>query len=103
NGLTRINNGTFLFRGASTMGTAAATTAIPNIVVNGLGGSLVGGGGPGGGTQVSIIPFAIGDTTAVGTGTTFVTYDTSVNNFGVRPLLVATEYIQQTTPGIPAS
>lgn len=87
--LTRTDRGTFLFRGAGLGGTgtsgfitfASAPTA-----------DLVGGGGLAGTTNISILPYAIGDTTATGTGTAFVTYGAT----GVRPL-ASTEYVANLT------
>ncbi|MBY0260994.1 MAG: hypothetical protein K2Q20_01535, partial [Phycisphaerales bacterium] len=87
--LARTDRGTFLFRGAGLGGTgnsgfitfASAPTA-----------DLVGGGGLAGSTNISILPYAIGDTTAAGTGTAFVTYGAT----GVRPL-ASTEYVSNLT------
>ena len=83
--LSRADRGTFLFRGTSLGGTgnvgfitfASAPTA-----------DLVGGGGGAGTTNISILPYAIGDTSGSGTGNAFVTYGAT----GVRPL-AATEYV----------
>src|SRR5439155_5800744 len=88
NGLTRINNGTFLFRSAggtvaTNLGGGPATTTQANILIgNNATLGLIGGGGPAGSTTISILPYAIGADTAAGTGTTFVTYDVN----GIRTL-----------------
>jgi autotransporter-associated beta strand protein len=60
--------------------------------------SLVGGGGAAGTTNVSIFPWAIGDTSATGTGNTFVTFEGgSLSGVGIRPLAVS-EYATTITP-----
>lgn len=87
--LARTDRGTFFFRGTGLGGTgnsgfitfASAPTA-----------DLVGGGGLAGTTNISILPYAIGDTSATGVGTAFVTYGAT----GVRPL-ASTEYVNNLT------
>jgi fibronectin-binding autotransporter adhesin len=76
NGLTRVNNGTFLFRtgATSTLGSAAASATSANILFgNGPAGlGMVGTGlGP---TKTAIIPYATGGDSAGSTGNLFVTY-----------------------------
>ncbi len=82
--LARTERGTFLFRG----------TALGNAFGNGVSNllfttapSLTGGGGAG--PAISILPYAIGDTSAVGSGAGFVTYTPAT---GIRPLNSSTEY-----------
>ncbi len=91
--LARQNNTTFSFRGAGLGGAPGAGVA--NLyVTNFPSAALVGGGGGAGSTNISILPFAIGNAgttttfTAAGqVGSSFVTYDVN----GVRPL-ATTEY-----------
>lgn len=87
--LSRADRGTFLFRGSSLGGTGNfgfITFASAPIA------DLVGGGGAAGTTNISILPYAIGDTSGSGTGNAFVTYGAT----GVRPL-AATEYVANLT------
>jgi autotransporter-associated beta strand protein len=91
--LARADRGTFLFRG-STLGASATSgqikfTASPA-------GDLVGGGGLAGTQTISILPYAIGDASATGTGNSFVTYDPVL---GIRPLNTGTEYASNLTSG----
>ena len=88
--LVRNNNGVVLFRGtnlgANTIASHTANTS--NIVfTTAPTGQLVGGGGSAGSQNISILPWAIGDASATGTGSSFVTYDAN----GIRPL-AAGEY-----------
>jgi autotransporter-associated beta strand protein len=85
--LTRVNNGVVAITGtnlgaapANGVGNVFFTTTPPTA-------QLVGGGGGAGTATVSILPWAVGGTTA-GTISSFVTYDSN----GVRPLNTATEY-----------
>jgi fibronectin-binding autotransporter adhesin len=83
--LARNDRGTFLFRGTN-LG-SAGSGGVGNILFTAPP-VLVGGGGAAGSTNVSILPYAIGDPSASGVGTSFVTYGA----FGIRPLNVSTEY-----------
>jgi fibronectin-binding autotransporter adhesin len=82
----RSNNGTVLFRGANLGGTGVGSARI--VATNPAGLPLSGAGGADGSTNKSIIPFAIGDNSATGAGSGFVTYDAVT---GVR-LLTSGEY-----------
>ncbi len=89
--LTRQNNATFDFRGTGLGGTPGNT--VSNIYVTAPP-ALVGGGGGAGSTGISIVPYAIGNSTnataftAAGqVSSSFVTYDVN----GIRPL-ATTEY-----------
>ena len=98
-GLQRINNGTFLFRaGNGNIGTAAATTAIANLTFgNNVAGDLIGGGGAAGTPTISILPYAVGDSTTGGAGGTFVTYGAN----GVRLMASLSEYnVQANAAGV---
>ena len=93
--LTRQNNSTLYLRGAGLGGSAGASN-VATITAAGIGSSLVGGGGSAGTTTISILPWAIGNTStstsltaANNVGASFVTYD-ATNGF--RPLAAATEY-----------
>ena len=92
--LTRQNNSTLYLRGAG-LGSTAGAVNIATITATGVGSSLVGGGGTAGTTSISIVPWAIGNTStstsltaANNVGASFVTYD-ATNGF--RPL-ATTEY-----------
>ena len=94
--LVRANHSAILFRGtglgANTVASHTINTA--NISFT-TAPTLVGGGGAAGTTNLSIIPWAVGDSTAAGTGTSFVTHDAN----GIRPLNTATEYDATLTGG----
>ncbi|MHA3771845.1 beta strand repeat-containing protein [Verrucomicrobiota bacterium sgz303538] len=81
----RNSGGTILVRGANLGGTGVGST---RLLVTNASSALVGAGGADGTTTKSIIPFAVGDTSATGTGTGFLTHDATN---GVR-LLTASEY-----------
>ncbi len=87
-----------LFRGTNLGSTAGAgNTNIIFTTSTGLG--LVGGNTTQ--TNKPIVPFAFGDTTAAGTGSSFVTYNinpanNTANTTGIRPLSVSTEYALNT-------
>lgn len=81
----RTNNNTFLVRG---MGDGMGQITI------GGSPSLVGGGGTGGDPTVSILPYVIGDASATGSGTDFVTYDSGLNSLRV---LTSSEYATLTS------
>ncbi|MFO0810693.1 MAG: autotransporter-associated beta strand repeat-containing protein [Gemmataceae bacterium] len=84
--------GAVLFRGTNlgTVPTAGSTTAGIQVVgatTQFAAPALVGGGGLPGSTTVSILPYAIGDTTDTGLGSTFVTFESSqLSGVGIRPL-----------------
>jgi autotransporter-associated beta strand protein len=94
--VNRTNNATVLFRGTN-LGVApyaAPSPAVTPVLTGVFPGStnvffttaptgLVGGGGAAGSTNMSIIPWAVGDTSPTGVGSSFVTYDPAA---GVRPL-----------------
>lgn len=91
-GLTRVNNGTFLFRsgGASLMGSGIAAPGLANILfANPLG--MI--GGPAAGTTFPIIPYATGGDSAGSTGNLFVTYGAN----GVQTLQTSTYFAATTT------
>ena len=94
-GFTRANNGTMLVRGDSLQTAATNATRLSINGASGTGLNLVGGGIANNGVSIlgttktlSIVPYFIGDTTAAGNGSSFLTYDTSG---GLRPL-AAGEY-----------
>lgn len=91
--LTRLQRGTVLFR-SPTLGGPAATAA--RILFATAPAGLVGGGGAG--PEVSILPYAIGDVSTVGSGTGLVTYESGV---GVRLLNTATEYTSSLAAAAP--
>ncbi len=82
----RSSNATAVFRG-SALGTGAPGAGVSTVLLPSV--SLSPGGGTPGTPSVGIIPWALGDvSTTTGTGTDFVTYDTTN---GVR-LLTPSEY-----------
>jgi autotransporter-associated beta strand protein len=81
-GLTRVNRGTFLFRGTNLGATPGAGNA--TLLFGNLAGTYTAGS-----TTNTILPFAVGGTTTADTGSTFVAYDTAR---GVVPLSTATDY-----------
>jgi autotransporter-associated beta strand protein len=85
--LSRVERGTFLFRGTS-LGDGTVATRGNITFTSDPSGSLVGGGGAPGSINISIFPYAIGGTTTTDNGSSFVTYDAN----GVR-LLTASEYL----------
>ncbi len=88
NSINRQNNSTLFVRGTS-LGSAPAA-GVGTITSVNAPGALIGGGGAAGSTTQSILPFAVGNTSASTTlGSTHVTYDSIGGN--VRPLLT-TEY-----------
>lgn len=87
--LERENHGVVLLRGTNLGANSIASTTANsgNIQVTGaVKPTLVGGGGVAGSTNISIVSWAIGGTTAADTGSTFVTY-TDANGF--RPLSIS--------------
>jgi len=84
--LTRQNNSTLLVRGQSLgNGVADANGRVGTILFSNGASHLVGGGGAAGTQNQSIIPFAIGSSTAASTAYNFVTHDAN----GARPLTAA--------------
>ena len=94
-GFTRVNNSTALIRGNSlgqqatnasrfTLGSTSGLTFVGTTTANGTSPSTA--------TDVRIVPYLFGDTSATGTGSSFVTYDTTG---GLRPL-AAGEYFTLT-------
>jgi autotransporter-associated beta strand protein len=86
----RNNRATILMRGENL---GAATGNRGSILFTAAPTGAIGGGGAAGTTTMSIIPHMIGDITAASTGlgNSLVIYDATL---GVRPLDLATEYIQ---------
>jgi autotransporter-associated beta strand protein len=84
--LVRQNNATLLFRGPG-LGSAPAAGAGRILFATSLVIDLIGGGGSG--SQTSILPYAIGESTTTGYGSGLVTYDLQ---HGVRLLDPQTEY-----------
>lgn len=103
NSLTRANGGVVFFRGA-TLGTAApATNNVNNITfTNSLESGLVGGGGAAGTQNISILPWASGDTSVTGVGSTTTTLATYDATNGIR-LLTASEFDSTITDGASTS
>ena len=89
-GLVRTNNGVVLLRG-----TSLGRNAISAVTANNASISLttpptvIGGSGALGSTNISIIPWALGDTNASTTAMSFLTYDTAN---GIHPLDFTAEY-----------
>jgi len=95
--LIHAPNTAVLFRGTNlgnnTIGAGVGNTT--NIVfTNSPSAMLVGGTGGAGSGNIAILPWAVGDASATGTGSSFVTYDAN----GIRPLNVSTEYDTTITP-----
>ncbi|MEO8613742.1 MAG: autotransporter-associated beta strand repeat-containing protein [Luteolibacter sp.] len=97
--LVRANNGAVFFRGTNLgQNTIASNTAGASNISFSTAPSaqLVGGGGAAGTTTISILPWAVGSTTAGGVPTGFVTYDAN----GIRVLSSgAGEYATTITGG----
>lgn len=91
-GITRSNNSTLFVRGTN-LG-AAAGAGVAQITSATSPGTLIGGGGAAGSTNISILPWAVGNTTATGlNNSSFVTFDATN---GLRPLATA-EYATLTS------
>jgi autotransporter-associated beta strand protein len=107
--VNRVDHGTFLFRGTSLgSGTLAVSGTNGDGSQNFSGGNvtgyvvlpagkaadLVGGGGAATTTNISILPYAVGDITNTGSGTSFVTLDaiSGSTSRNVRPLATS-EYV----------
>ena len=87
-GITRANASTMFLRGTGLGG--AAGNGVGEILSTATPSGLVGGGGAAGSTTISILPWAIGNTSATATtSSSFVTYDPATGQF--RPL-ATTEY-----------
>jgi autotransporter-associated beta strand protein len=84
--LNRNAGATMLFRGPNLGQNPGPDTA--NVLVSFVP-VLTGGGGAAGTPAISILPYALGDTSVTGTGSSLVTYDPVT---GVRPLNIETEY-----------
>jgi autotransporter-associated beta strand protein len=94
--LSRVERGTFLFRG-NNLGTPAAFASGYIFFATAPGG-MIGGGGAAGTPTVSILPYAVGANTSLD-AESLVTYDTGPDNTfgtgddrGIRPLAGGTEY-----------
>ena len=87
--ITRQNNSTLFVRGTNLGNTAGA--GIAEITSTASPGTLIGGGGAAGSTNISILPFAAGNISATATtNSSFVTWDPTTGQF--RPLNTTTEY-----------
>jgi autotransporter-associated beta strand protein len=87
--ITRQNNSTLFVRGTNLGNTAGAGVA--EITSTASPGTLIGGGGAAGSTNISILPFAAGNVSATtALGSSFVTWDPTTGQF--RPLNTTTEY-----------
>jgi autotransporter-associated beta strand protein len=87
--ITRQNNSTLFVRGTNLGNTAGAGVA--EITSTASPGTLIGGGGAAGTTNISILPFAAGNVSAAtALGSSFVTWDPTTGQF--RPLNTTTEY-----------
>jgi autotransporter-associated beta strand protein len=84
--ITRQNNSTLFVRGTN-LG-AAPGSGVAQITSTASPGTLVGGGGAAGSTNISILPFAVGNTSAAATNSSsFVTWNAAGGTF--RPLAAA--------------
>jgi autotransporter-associated beta strand protein len=86
-GLSRTSVASVLFRGNNLGGTPGAPDTTNVFFANAP--NLVGGGGAPGTTSMAILPYALGDSSPTGLGSSLVTYDPTV---GVRALNTATEF-----------
>jgi fibronectin-binding autotransporter adhesin len=93
-GTGAAENGMILFRGTNLGGTPGAADTSNVFIYYPV--DLVGGNGGAGSTKVSILPYALGDTSPTGLGNSLVTYD-SVK--GIRPLNVGTEFASYAAGG----
>ena len=88
---TRVNKSTALIRGTNLGNGTTNATRLTLTDISGLtfvGNTTANGATPGTAKDLKIVPYLFGDTSATGTGSSFVTYDTTG---GLRPL-AATEY-----------
>lgn len=84
--ITRQNNATLFVRGTGLGATPAANVA--QVTSTASPGTLIGGGGAAGSTNISILPWAVGNTSASATaGSSFVTWDAATGR--LRPLALA--------------
>ncbi|HEV7402964.1 MAG TPA: autotransporter-associated beta strand repeat-containing protein [Chthoniobacteraceae bacterium] len=95
--LQRLGHGTVLFRGGS-LGSNVGASGSSAIFFTQAPAGLVGGGGTG--PNTSILPYAVGESSTVGTGTSFVTYDPVV---GIRPLKLDLEYAASIAAAAPTN
>ena len=94
----RLNGGTALFRGTS-LGTATNPSPnVANLIVTDQTQLYLTGDTSNTNMLRKIVPYAIGDNSATGLGTDFVTYITNNVNTGIR-LLQASEYANTITDG----
>jgi autotransporter-associated beta strand protein len=85
----RLNTGTLFVRGTNLGGTPG--NGVAQITSASVPGLLIGGGGAAGSTNISILPWATGNTsTSTTLGSSFVTYDAATGR--LRPL-ATTEYL----------
>jgi autotransporter-associated beta strand protein len=96
--LSRVDGGTFLFRGTS-LGDGTVATRGNITFTSDPSGSLVGGGGGVGTDTISILPYAIGGTATTDNGSSFVTYGAN----GIRPLAAAEYLLDDLTGAVPAA
>ncbi|HYO08317.1 MAG TPA: autotransporter-associated beta strand repeat-containing protein [Tepidisphaeraceae bacterium] len=82
-GINRINRATMLVRGNGT-GVAGTTSAARIMLASPPTADLVGGGGAANSFTLSIVPYLLGDSGALGDGNRFVAYDAT----GLRPLTI---------------
>jgi len=92
--LERMNRAGVLVRG-SALGSVLAP-GVAQVSFNAAPSGLVGGGGTG--PNTNILPFIVGDSSATGSGTGFVTYDPAT---GLRLLNPATEYTMSLAAAAP--
>jgi autotransporter-associated beta strand protein len=84
--INRLNNSTLFVRGTN-LG-AAPANGVAQITSTASPGTLIGGGGAAGSTNISILPWAVGNTSASATaGSSFVTWDATSG--ALRPLAIA--------------
>ncbi len=82
NSLVRLDRGTFIFRGAALGDGITGTRGRVTLTNAPAGSALVGGGGPDGSQNISILPYAAGGTSTIDNGTSLITYGAD----GFRPL-----------------
>ena len=94
--ITSTGGGTFLIRGPGLGQAAAADTSRIFTTTPFAGADFIGGGGAAASTNISIIPWIVGNGNGVtGSGENFVTYDAN----GLRPLVVG-EYATSISEGV---
>ena len=97
--VTRSNGATAFFRGSGSLGTQASGSTTSTLLTSTANPTdMIGGGGAytsGTATNISIVPYLVGDTGATGSaGPTFVGYDVTNNSYRV---LKSTEYLANFT------